>query len=166
LDHPLFLQLGNLEPADAKRAVMILTLLVGAAVAWMLRSRYSNNGSGANPAISHEWAATCIFCAILSPLCWRQHLVLLIPAALLLARSLLAGEQRSRMRLALLSGIAAACFLTHRTILGKELTIVLLSYHVVTFASVAMAFLVLAKPVGEKVATSGAALPRSSRQAA
>ncbi|MEX2285531.1 MAG: glycosyltransferase family 87 protein [Planctomycetaceae bacterium] len=150
IDHPLFFQFGNLSPERAKLAVKVLIVLLGAALAWQMRRPYTAGDT--DIAIAANWAVTCIFCAILSPLCWRQHLVLLIPAVLLLARSLLLGKVQSKQRLIVLAGISAAFFLTHRTVFGKELTIVLLSYHCLTFAAVAMAFLVLTMPAHRRAA--------------
>ena len=60
-----------------------------------------------------------------------------------------------------LAVIAFVLLFVHRTILGKELTLVVLSYHVVTFAAVAMAFLVLTMVPrrSAKVALASSALP-------
>ena len=88
VDHPLFLQPGNLAPEQAYVAVQGMLLSLGALLAW--RFRRSFQSSAATTGLTAEWAAVSLLVAIVSPLCWKQHLVLGLPALFLIVRATLA----------------------------------------------------------------------------
>lgn len=153
VDHPLFVQFGNLPADRAKLAVKVMTLILGAFVGWKMRSSYRSTetqagefGHASRDQIAAEWAVACAFSALLSPLCWKQHLVLFIPCVFVLARSVLDGHRQGRTRLAAMFVISAIFFWTHRMTVGQQLALIITSYNPVTFAAVAMSFLVLTNP--------------------
>jgi hypothetical protein len=103
LEHPWFVQFGNLDVGRARRFVSVATLLILAAIGWRMRRR------GWEPAqrptdLGIEWAATGLLAALLSPLCWKQHLVLTVPVMYLVIRHQLL--QRTGQRTAKAAAVA------------------------------------------------------------
>src|SRR5262249_28466914 len=84
LNHLWFVQFGNLEPHLAKRAVQAVLLLLAGVLAWRFRRPLRTEPDTGD--LAHEWAAVTLLCALLSPLCWLQHLVLIIPCVFLWCR--------------------------------------------------------------------------------
>ncbi len=144
LEHPLFLQFGRLPPDTAKITVTAAILLLGAGIAWRMRRRWSRPQS--DPQFAPEWAVACLFAALMSPLCWRQHLVMVIPCAYLVARERLAPGAAGGWRKLL--PIVAACviLLTRRELVGEELAHVLLTYKLDTLAVLGYGLLSLTLP--------------------
>jgi hypothetical protein len=176
VDSRLFVQFGNLPPAQAKLAVKFMTLLLGACVAWRMRRGFATNrdvpsqSSGstlpspisgmkenshlATERVVAEFAVACAFSALLSPLCWKQHLVMLVPCVFLLARSVLDGRPQGRARVAAMFVISAVFFWTHRLTVGAQLALVITSYNPVTIGAVVMTFLVLSNPKSASTANA------------
>ncbi|HEX6985468.1 MAG TPA: glycosyltransferase family 87 protein [Planctomycetaceae bacterium] len=160
VDHPLFVQFGSLSPEAAAKTVTAVILLLGAGIAWRMRRRWGRPID--DPNFAAEWAVACLFVALMSPLCWRQHLVMAIPCAYLVARERLgpgaAGGWRKRLP------VAAACviLLTRREVIGQELAHLLLTYKLDTLAvlSYALLGLTLPRPAANHDALSEPALPR------
>jgi hypothetical protein len=140
--HPLHLgtstdaPLGALDAHDAKRFVQAVLLILAAALAW--RFRHAVDLVDGRESLASEWAAVCILVALLSPLCWLHHLVLVIPAALLFAQRAAAGQAR-RWQWGLAVSAAAMMLLVHRGLLNPSMwnTLSLLSPH--TLASLLLA---------------------------
>ena len=88
--HPLHVEsdayvcLGSFEAPQAKKFVRAVLGCLALALAW--RFRKAGDVSDQGVSLASEWAAVCILIAPLSPLCWLQHLVLVIPSALLFSR--------------------------------------------------------------------------------
>jgi hypothetical protein len=132
LEHPAFLQFGDLEPAAAFWLVRGAVLGLLLALAWCFhRSRLESNGQHAR---AREWAVMCILCALLSPICWKQHLVLMLPAVYLSVRAALAEGRWFTWRAAGLGFVGLVVLFSRPFIVGHELAIVLLSYKVDTVA--------------------------------
>jgi hypothetical protein len=163
LAHPLFVQFGDLPPAQAKLVVNVMILLLGAAVAWKMRHGYTVDNIPQK--VGNDWAVACVYSALLSPLCWKQHLVLFVPCVFLLARSVLDGHPQSRRRVVSMFVIAAIFFWTHRMVLGQELALLITSYNPVTLAAVAMTFLVLSMPKSHVAAIALDTVPSLKRAA-
>ena len=80
-----FVQFFNLPPRTANRVVTGLLLALAGTLAWRFR-----RGMGAPDVprdIAGEWAAVALLCALLSPLCWKHHLVLALPCLFLVVRA-------------------------------------------------------------------------------
>jgi hypothetical protein len=123
-DHPLnvdelvHFRLASLDPPQAKRIVQVALLALVIGLAWCFRGPVDLS-DGAE-ALAREWAGACILVALLSPLCWLQHLVLVIPAAILFAQSAASGKVR-QWQWAAAAIAAALMLLVHRDLLGPTL---------------------------------------------
>jgi hypothetical protein len=138
--HPLFFQPGNLNPAAAVRVALAAMLLLAGLLAWRLRGRW---GEGAGQAdLGPEWAAVTALTALISPLCWLQHLVLVWPAAFLVLRRML-RRRPSKPILAAVGFVALCTLVLQRGVLTRHLAIVALSYHLPTMAALVLIALVL-----------------------
>ncbi len=154
LDHPAFFQFGALEPRAAKLAVNAALALLACVLAWRYRRQWAPSGaessaSTESPGSSElpaEWAAVCLLCAILSPFCWKQHLVLVLPAIFLTVRCVLGAAVVPRWRIAALTLIGLIVLLSRRGVTGYDLSILLLSYKVDTVAMMLALCLVLTLP--------------------
>ena len=166
LDHPLFVQFGDLGVTAAKRAILGVILAMGAAVAWRMRRPWrpvwprwpaARRGGGFDP-FPRDWAVGCLFAAILSPVCWKHHTVLALPVVFLAARRIVAGtETRGRTIAFWLS--AAAILLGRKFLLGDELALLWLSYNLDTLALLTFGALTLYAPAEAR--TRHAEAPRS-----
>jgi len=165
VDHPLFAQFGQLGPAAARHTVMALILLLGAAIAWRMRRPWRTPLYERH--FATEWAVACLFVALMSPLCWRQHLVMVIPCAYLVARERLGPDASGGWRRVL--PIVAACviLLTRRQVIGEDLAHVLLTYKLDTLAVLSYGLLSLTMPAAtEPVVAIERARDRTAFQAA
>lgn len=163
VDHPLFFQFSPLSDQQAKPVVMGLILLLGAAIAWRMRGGWPRPKE--NPQFAADWATACLFAALMSPLCWRQHLVMAIPCAYLVARERLRPGASGGWRkwLPVVAGVILLG--TRREIVGDELGIVLLSYKLDTLAVLFYVVLALTLP-SRNLAAGAAAEPRILARAA
>ncbi len=169
ISHPAFFQFGDLDGATAYYCVRGLTLLLGLALAWRffpsLRSgsrqtsdadAYGTLASSAtNPmgrSFAYEWAAMCLLCALLAPVCWKQHLVVILPALYLVWHSVLATNTSQRLRLATLAVVALIFIGTRHFVLGKALALVAMSYKFDTMGVLLVLFLVLRIPTKAQIA--------------
>ncbi len=137
-DHAGFVQFGALGPAAAGRVVKAVLLGLAGLLAWRFRRRWAKaNAKPSDDAaarLAPEWAAVCLLCAVLSPLCWKQHLVLALPCVYLVVRSHWSGAKPARWRFYALLAVAALALLTKRWVLGRELSILVASYKPDTLA--------------------------------
>jgi len=132
VEHPMFRQFGKLSPQAAGWTVQAVLITLAAALAWQWRRAWPTEGSSA--VMAHEWATVCVLMAILSPLCWKQHLVLALPALLLAWRDALSRPAVPKWRWLCLGAIAMIAVGCRREFLGYDLSIVAMSYKVDTLA--------------------------------
>lgn len=144
LRHPLFVQFGDLDLAGAKRAVGLVLLGLGCLLAWRFRRHWQLRDRDGN--FAAEWAAMTLLCAMLSPLCWLQHLVLILPALFLWMRAALAGAPVPRWQRAAVGAIAVIVLLVHRDLMSADLYEVVVSYKLHTLAGLLALALVLTLP--------------------
>ena len=156
--HPLFKQFGSLDGETAYRVVRGTILAFGLLLAW--RFRRSGNGPSGASDLPVEWAAVCLLCALAAPLCWKQHLIVALPAALLVARTAVSQDASAKRRLAALAAIGIALVLTRHSIVGRETSVVFLSYKVDTMLMLGLLGLVLTSPTAV-VASAAASSNRS-----
>jgi alpha-1,2-mannosyltransferase len=132
VEHPAFVQFLDLPAQGARWLARGLMLGFIGFIAWQFRGRASEAG---HPAVLPLELATISALALLySPITWKQHCVSLLPALFLLTLCSLEWNRVSRwMWGALLYYLVFALALT-RDALGRPLSILLESYHVVTWA--------------------------------
>ena len=147
--HPLYLKSGavvrlaNLDAAHAKRFVRVVLVVLALALAWRFRQRVGLADGGV--ALANEWGAVCILVAVLSPICWLQHMVLVVPAALLFAHAAAAGVVR-RWQWCVASLAAAFALLVHRDLIGVALCDLLSCCQPHTISAMLLLTLVLSQP--------------------
>jgi hypothetical protein len=131
VDQPGFMQPGRLSAQAAYYAVLGILGALALLYAWQTRRRWTAViGTGSMPL---EWASLCALCALLSPLCWKHHLVLALPCAYLVLRKALAAE-RSRWSVAGLCAIGLVIYGCRDFVVGRNLATLLLSYKLDTIA--------------------------------
>ena len=146
--HPLFVQFLDLPAATANLVVTGLLLALAGWLAFTFRRKWGEeSGEGDLPA---EWAALTLLCAVLSPVCWGQHLVLAIPALLLVMRDVLLRRQQIWRKITLVV-VVAFIFIPQRELLGRTLWLVVLSYKSQTIAVMLLLLLLLTIPRGPGV---------------
>jgi hypothetical protein len=150
--HPLFKQFLDISPKKASQIITGLLLVL----ALVLAIRYRKPWGDAPPQadLAPEWTAVMLLCAILSPLCWGQHMVLLIPALFLIVRRHLATHG-SRARSALIWLIFVLIYLPQRDLMGRAIGLIIHSYKVETMASLLILYMVLTLPSRQLKETAG-----------
>jgi alpha-1,2-mannosyltransferase len=144
--HPLYIGRGPLarwarfDPLSAKRFMQGALLVFALGLAWRFRRSIDLTDGG--EAIAWEWSAMCSLTALLSPMCWLQHLVLVIPTALLFAQYAAAGRAR-RWQWNAAGAATALMLLVHKDLLGLTLCDLLSSYQPHTVASVLLVVLAI-----------------------
>ncbi len=141
--HPLFVQFLDLPAATANAIAMGILLALAAGLAVLMRRRWGPEAPSAE--VAPEWAAVAALAALLAPLCWGQHLVLVLPAAFLALRANLARREPLWRRLAL-GAIFVLNLIPQRIIVGYELSGILYSYKTQTLAALLAVGLVLTIP--------------------
>jgi hypothetical protein len=140
LADPAFVQTGDLDGPTTKHVIQVVLIVVAALLAWRFRRPWR---AGATPAdLGNEWAAATIMCALLSPLCWTQHLVLILPALFLCLHATTA-RQSSSWHLAGLAVVVPLLLLVHGDILGDRFYTLALAYKLHTFAALLLLAMVL-----------------------
>jgi hypothetical protein len=144
LEHPAFLQFGALGPLAAQRVVQGTLLCLAVVLAWRFRRPWDEHFSR----LPAEWAMACLLCALLAPLCWKHHLVVALPALFLVVRRRLEGWHWPRWAPAAVALLAVVMWLTRHGLVGRELSVVLLSYKLITLALLPVLALALIAPSG------------------
>jgi alpha-1,2-mannosyltransferase len=141
VEHPGFIQFLDLSPQAAGWLVRSLMLTFIGIVAWRFRRRASDER---HPAVLPlELATVSALSLLYSPITWKQHCVSLLPALFLLTVCSLQWNRVSRwMWCALLYYLVFALVLT-RDAVGRPFSILLESYHVVTWAILLVVILLL-----------------------
>ncbi len=134
IDHPCFLQFGNLSSDAAYYTLQGILACLGLAFAWKTRRPWQET---AGSAFTGEWAVVCLMCALLSPSCWKQHVVLILPCMFLMIRQFIATNALRGWRLALLGGcVGLMCLCPGPSFfLGDDVSAVLHSYKLHTLGA-------------------------------
>jgi len=138
--HPLFRQFLDLSPRRAGHVIKAILLMLGLALATRYRRPWELDSGDTH--FAAEWAGVMGLCTILSPLCWGQHMVLLVPALFLVLLAHLGGGGRRRRTVAICL-IALLILGPQRELLGRELSLILHSYKLETVAALLILCLVL-----------------------
>jgi Glycosyltransferase family 87 len=148
IQHPLFVQFLDLPPATAGLIAKAIVFTGLALLGWRIGRKAWREGRAAD--LVPEWAALCLLCALLSPICWGPHLTLCIPAAFLVLRDvydrLARGKwPRGRDMIGLVV-ISVLVLGLPRELIGQDRSILVLSFKVYTLAAVILLTLILTRP--------------------
>ena len=139
--HWAFFQFLDFAPATVNLVIGGMLMMFGIGLAWAFR------GSGRtipDARLARELAVVAVLFTILSPMCWQQHLVMMLPLVMVV---LWDGFRRpmGRSRHAVLIGAWYFIWLPQREVFGRDLTVVIASYKLPTIACLALIFLALKK---------------------
>jgi hypothetical protein len=141
--HWLYVTFGDLAPATAQRVYQAVLLTLGAVFAWRFRRPWSRLSAGER---GREWSAVLLVMTLISPLVWLHHLAVALPAAVFVARDLLAGPRPARWRIGSVAFIAVVLLLLQRDVVQRELSLQVLSYKFDAIAMWLLVALVLLPP--------------------
>ncbi len=141
VDHPAYVEFLDLAPATADRIVKLTLLGLVAAAAWIFRGRTERRD---DLAIVWECSAVSVLILLLSPITWAQHCVALLPAFYLMSRTALAQGKLPVWMNAIVAIYAVVNVLLNRGLIGKELTMLLASYHLPTISFLAVLVVIVA----------------------
>ncbi len=141
--HPLFLQFLDLSIPTTNLVISIILSVFAVLLAILFRHKWGNHPPAADLAV--EWPVVMALSAILSPLCWGQHLVLVIPALFVPMRTIL-NEKTGRWRSVVVWIIAFFVLIPQREIFGRDLWLIIHSYKPETVAVLLCIVLVLTLP--------------------
>ncbi|MFQ5972528.1 MAG: glycosyltransferase family 87 protein [Alphaproteobacteria bacterium] len=126
---PLYLHVGSLPPFWA--GVVVKTtmgfLLLG--VGWLFRAKVHERQEFS---LLWECATVSLLILLFSPITWRQHAVGVLPALYLICRAGLSGWSRPVWVVSAVAVYTVSCVLLNRGFLGRDLILLLDSYHVKT----------------------------------
>ena len=131
--HPLFKQFFALSPATAKRIIVIMILTIAIGMAWAMRRKWllakTPRRAAEYSSLAPEWAVASVFAAILSPLTWAQHLVLILPCGYLVIRDLLLRDDQLRVRWLSIGLMFVFVWILKRDMLPMPLYVIVGSYY-------------------------------------
>lgn len=139
--HPWSLDFLDLRPELAGMIIKGLMLVALVFVAVWRRQPYD-----ASDRLTYLWETSIVGVVMLlySPLTWGQHCVALLPAFYLLIRVSASGRLEGRGWIAFLIGFAILTIGANRTFIGRDLSLLVESYHPLTFAMVALVVVMFA----------------------
>jgi hypothetical protein len=146
LSHPLFVQPFNLDTDSARHIAKAAVLLLAAWIAWRLWGKWDVR----DESLPGQFAVVCIFCALMSPLCWRQHLVLAVPAAYLVIRDAMTRERVGVMHRSVLIFAALLIWLPQRELMGLQLSMLLMASKLDTMLLLVASLTILHMPVNSR----------------
>ncbi len=142
IEHPAFVQYGNLDRSTSKLVAKGCLLALAVFVAVCMRGRWSKQ----SPDVLPQWAALCIFTVLYSPVCWRQHLVLAWPALFLLIRVVLNNPDASRWGRYLLFGSIVVLWIPQQELFGSTVFGLMLAAKPDTFIFLSWAMVLVIRP--------------------
>jgi hypothetical protein len=143
IDSPGYIDFLDLQPRTAGIIIKIVLFILLGAVIWLLRHPFAGRD---DPMVVWECATISLLTLLYSPITWGQHCVATIPALYLLLRSIAAGHTFPRWMYWTLGGVAFVVLFANRSIVGRDLSLLLESYHLVTFSLLALLVVVLCCP--------------------
>ena len=140
VDHPLDFTLGNLDEQTAGRVATLAMLALLGGVAWWSRRPWVGRD---DPNFPVEMAAVLVLILLLSPVTWLQHLCWLLPATYLLAAEHLTYRRWSRPVSVILAVYLVVTLVCNRGLIGREASLILLSWHAHTAALLVILALIM-----------------------
>lgn len=142
--HPLFKQFLNLPAATVNRIITAILLAMAFGLAIQFRQRWDSAKPGIK--LPQEWAVVMALSALLSPLCWGQHLILIFPCLFLALRAGLENDDMGKWRIAAVGMVVFIMLVLKRELIGRDLALILHSYKLETMAAVVCILLALSIP--------------------
>src|SRR5262249_14955640 len=136
--------------------VMGLGLL---AAGWLLRGRFAGED---HLRFLWELAIVGVLALLYSPITWGQHCVATLPALYLLIRGVASNSLKTPWAKGFLIGFALLFLLTTRMFLGKNTSFLIESYHLSTWALVALVVVLFASRPIRPQATAWSVPPPSA----
>jgi hypothetical protein len=140
LKHPLFLQFGSLPPETANRIVKALLAAIAVWFAWKSRTIFIASDP---TAFAIHGAGACVLIALVSPLCWKQHLVMLLPAILVRVWAAFHREAPTFADKIAMGALVVSALLLPKDVIGRDLATVVASYKVDAFIALFVFALVM-----------------------
>lgn len=151
VDHPAYLEFLDLAPAAADRAVKLVLLALVGFAGWIFRRPVEDRG---DLTIVWECAIVSLLILLLSPITWAQHCVALLPAFYLLVRAAFARGRSERWMEAVVAAFVVVNLLLNRGLIGRDLTMLLASYHLQTFSFLGLLAVLVACRARESALTA------------
>lgn len=130
-NHPLYRHFFDMAPTAAARVIKgILLVLLLAFLRWSCGSISARD----DPRLLWECAALSILMLLFSPITWGQHCVAVIPACYFISAVFVARGTLPLWMMALLAFYVLVVLVLSRDLLGRDLSLLLDSYHLQTFA--------------------------------
>ena len=130
----------NLPPRVAGIVIKAVMLILLGAIAWLFRRPLESRN---DPAVVWEFAAVSLLMLLYSPITWGQHCVATIPALYLVIRSIATGHKFSHCLAWTLGLVGFLLLIANRSILGRDLSLLLESYHFITLSLMALLIVVV-----------------------
>jgi len=141
LDHPVYFDFFNLSAGTAGTLIILILLIIAGAVAWVFRQPVVLRD---DTVIIWECAAISLLILLYSPITWGHHCVGTIPALYMIMRTAIYNGGLYPWMWSLLGFYTFFILLLNRSIVGKNLSYLLDSYHMHTWSVLALLIIVLA----------------------
>ena len=135
IEHPFYVDFANLSPRTAGFVIKAVLLLLLAGLAWKSRKPVTDRR---DPAVLWECAAASLLILLYSPITWGQHCVGVVPAFYLLTRRWAVGHSMPAGTRAVLAVYVILVLGMNRSLIGKQWSWLLDSYHVQTWCIVGL----------------------------
>ena len=139
-EHPLYADFFAFSPLVANTVVRIALAALVAGLLWWSRSTISDREDAG---VLWELSAVSILMLLLSPITWGQHCVALLPPCYFVAAAFPKRGALPTWMLALLGLYILFVPVLSRDLVGREVSLLLASYHVETFAMLALLAVVI-----------------------
>jgi hypothetical protein len=147
LSHPAYVSFWNLDPGTARWIVAGALGVFLLLCAWLMRGPYRGRD---DPGWLLECSAVLILALLLSPVTWTQHLVLVIPALYLIVTEGYAIRPLGVAASGAVAAYAVLALVLNREILGRNLSLLALSYSIHTLALLlVLAVVLLRRPTAD-----------------
>jgi hypothetical protein len=135
VNHPLYFDFFDFSPVTAGLAIKSALAALLLYFAWLFRGEISSRDESR---VIWECACLSLLILLFSPITWRNHCVAVLPACYLLSHLALARRGLPRWMNLLMVFYIVAVPLLNRDLLGSKTSFLLDSYHILTWAVIAL----------------------------
>ncbi|MEX0713186.1 MAG: glycosyltransferase family 87 protein [Pirellulales bacterium] len=158
-DHAWYADFLDLPPTMAANVCKGALLLLLAGVAWTFRQPVERRH---DLAVVWECACVSVLALLLSPITWGQHCVALLPLLYLVSRTAVALRRPPAWAQVVLGFYVIVNLVLNRGLIGRDLTLLLHSYHLATLSFLGLLVIGLASRA--QAARAAQLLPAPTRQ--